>query len=80
VRVIRLLWDSTEAYRAMYSTPPMSVASIEATTESSKPSASEPGDRLVTGLNRHRRRALDVARVLNDSGGTAGDRSAALVA
>lgn len=60
LRLIRLLWDSTEAYRAMY------YNSLEARAESLRAhdailAAIETGDaeRLIAELDRHRTQALD---------------------
>jgi DNA-binding GntR family transcriptional regulator len=61
LRVIRLLWDSTEAYRAMYYNSPVerheSVAAHERILEALR---EHDADRLVAELGAHRTRALDV--------------------
>jgi DNA-binding GntR family transcriptional regulator len=61
MRVIRLLWDSTEAYRAMYYNSPAerheSVAAHERILEALR---QHDADRLVAELSAHRTRALDV--------------------
>jgi DNA-binding GntR family transcriptional regulator len=61
MRVIRLLWDSTEAYRAMYYNSPAerneSVAGHERILEALR---DRDADRLVAELDAHRLRALDV--------------------
>ncbi|HEY6760527.1 MAG TPA: GntR family transcriptional regulator [Baekduia sp.] len=63
LRVIRLLWDSTEAYRAMYyNSPEERQASLDAhETILAAVDAGDP-DRLVAELDAHRERALDVLR------------------
>jgi DNA-binding GntR family transcriptional regulator len=82
LRVIRLLWDSTEAYRAMYyNSADERVASIEAHGRILEAVRARNADGLVDELDSHRERALDVlARVLEGSDRAAGDRSAAGVA
>ncbi|HXW84235.1 MAG TPA: GntR family transcriptional regulator [Candidatus Binataceae bacterium] len=61
LRVIRLLWDSTEAYRAIYyNSPAERLAAIDAHDRILDAIASRDADRLVIELNEHRRRALDV--------------------
>jgi DNA-binding GntR family transcriptional regulator len=61
MRVIRLLWDSTEAYRAMYYNSPAerheSVAAHERILAALR---DHDPDRLVAELSAHRTRALDV--------------------
>jgi DNA-binding GntR family transcriptional regulator len=63
--VIRLLWDSTEAYRAMYYNSPVerheSVAAHERILEALR---EHDADRLVAELDAHRTRALDVLGVI----------------
>jgi DNA-binding GntR family transcriptional regulator len=63
VRVIRLLWDSTEAYRALYYNSPEERRAAGAAHERIL-GALQDGDaeRLVTALDEHRARALDVLR------------------
>lgn len=61
LRVIRLLWDSTEAYRALYyNSPDERLASIDAHDHILNAIASRDADRLVLELDAHRQRALDV--------------------
>jgi DNA-binding GntR family transcriptional regulator len=61
MRVIRLLWDSTEAYRAMYYNSPAerneSVAAHERILDALR---ERDVERLVAELDAHRTRALDV--------------------
>jgi DNA-binding GntR family transcriptional regulator len=65
LRVIRLLWDSTEAYRAMYyNSPEERRASLDAHDEILDAVADRDADRLVRALDDHRDRALDVLRGL----------------
>lgn len=60
-RLIRLLWDSTEAYRAAYyNSPAERTASIEAHDRIMAAVRERDADRLVGELDEHRRRALDV--------------------
>jgi DNA-binding GntR family transcriptional regulator len=61
LRVIRLLWDSTEAYRAMYyNSPEERRASLDAHDEILDAVGARDADRLVTALDAHRDRALQV--------------------
>lgn len=61
LRVIRLLWDSTEAYRAMYyNSPDERAASIEAHDRILAAVRARDADRLVAELDAHRGRALEV--------------------
>ncbi|HEX7298027.1 MAG TPA: GntR family transcriptional regulator [Solirubrobacteraceae bacterium] len=61
LRVIRLLWDSTEAYRAMYyNSPAERQASVEAHERILDALRARDADRLVAELDAHRARALDV--------------------
>jgi DNA-binding GntR family transcriptional regulator len=61
LRVIRLLWDSTEAYRAMYyNSPEERRASVDAHDRILATVEARDADRLVAELDAHRRRALDV--------------------
>lgn len=61
LRVIRLLWDSTAAYRALYyNSPDERLAAIDAHDRILEAIASRDADRLVLELNEHRQRALDV--------------------
>jgi DNA-binding GntR family transcriptional regulator len=60
-RVIRLLWDSTEAYRALYyNSPDERRAAIDAHNRILDAITSRDADRLVIELNEHRGRALTV--------------------
>lgn len=63
IRLVRLLWDSTEAYRAMYyNSPPERVRSIEAHDRIIAAIRARDADRLVRELDAHRARALEVLR------------------
>lgn len=63
MRLIRLLWDSTEAYRALYYNAPQErVAAIDAHDRILAAIAARDADRLVRELDAHRTRALDVLR------------------
>jgi DNA-binding GntR family transcriptional regulator len=63
VRVIRLLWDSTEAYRAMYyNSPAERVASLDAHDRILAAIEAHDVDVLVAELDAHRARALEVLR------------------
>jgi DNA-binding GntR family transcriptional regulator len=63
LRVIRLLWDSTEAYRAMYyNSPEERRASLDAHDAILVAAEARDADALVTALHAHRERALDVLR------------------
>jgi DNA-binding GntR family transcriptional regulator len=63
MRIIRLLWDSTEAYRAMYyNAPEERRASIEAHDRILGALRHRDADRLVAELDAHRRRAIEVLR------------------
>lgn len=65
LRVIRLLWDSTEAYRAMYYiSPEERRASLDAHDEILEAVTRRDPDQLVAALDAHRDRALDVLRGL----------------
>jgi len=63
MRLIRLLWDSTEAYRALYynSTEERRKA-VEAHDRILDAVAARDADRLVGELDAHRQRALEVLR------------------
>jgi DNA-binding GntR family transcriptional regulator len=69
MRVIRLLWDSTETYRAMYyNSPAERVASIDAHDRILAAVDDRDADRLVAELDQHRERALAFLReVLGDA-------------
>ena len=59
--MIRLLWDSTEAYRAMYyNSPAERAASIDAHDRILAAIRDRDADRLVAELDAHRERALSV--------------------
>jgi DNA-binding GntR family transcriptional regulator len=61
VRMIRLLWDSTEAYRALYYNSPVErAASVQAHDRILDAARAGDGDRLVAELDAHRSRALEV--------------------
>jgi DNA-binding GntR family transcriptional regulator len=63
LRVIRLLWDSTEAYRAMYyNSPEERHASLDAHDRILDALRAGDPDLLVAALDAHRDRALDVLR------------------
>ncbi len=61
LRLIQLLWDSTEAYRAMYyNSPDERAASIDAHDSILAAIGDRDADRLVAELDAHRGRALSV--------------------
>jgi DNA-binding GntR family transcriptional regulator len=61
MRLIRLLWDSTEAYRAIYyNSPAERRNSIDAHDRITVVLRARDADRLVAELDAHRRRALHV--------------------
>ena len=63
MRLIRLLWDSTESYRALYyNSPAERHNSIEAHERIVAAVRDRDADRLVTELDAHRARALVVLR------------------
>ncbi|MGX6447645.1 GntR family transcriptional regulator [Patulibacter sp. S7RM1-6] len=63
LRHIRLLWDSTEAYRALYyNDPDERVAATDAHDRIIAAIAAGDADALVTELDAHRERALAVLR------------------
>lgn len=65
MRLIRLLWDSTEAYRAIYYNSPAERArSVEAHERILEAVAERDADRLVSELDAHREQALAVLRVV----------------
>jgi DNA-binding GntR family transcriptional regulator len=60
LRVIRLLWDSTETYRAMYyNAPEARREAISAHDRIVDAARDRDGDRLVAELDRHRSEALE---------------------
>lgn len=61
MRMIRLLWDSTEAYRALYyNSPEERMAAVHAHDRILAAVEHGDADRLVAELDAHRDRALDV--------------------
>jgi DNA-binding GntR family transcriptional regulator len=61
MRLIRMLWEQTEAYRAMYyNSPEERRNSIDAHDRIIAAMRARDADRLVAELDAHRRRALDV--------------------
>lgn len=65
LRLIRLLWDSTEVYRAMYyNLPEERAASVDAHDRIIEAVRAKDADRLVRELDDHRERALDVLRTV----------------
>lgn len=61
MRLIRQLWDSTEAYRALYyNSPAERHASIDAHDRILDAMRDRDGERLITELDAHRDRALEV--------------------
>jgi DNA-binding GntR family transcriptional regulator len=63
LRVIRLLWDSTEAYRAMYyNSPEERKESLEAHDRILDAIRDRDSKRLIAELDAHRERALQVLR------------------
>jgi DNA-binding GntR family transcriptional regulator len=65
IRLIRMLWNSTEAYRAMYyNLPEERTASLDSHAEILRALRRHDADGLVDALNAHRERALHVLRAL----------------
>lgn len=65
LRLIRLLWDSTEAYRALYyNSPAERDASVAAHDRILAALKARDADRLVAELDAHRERALEVLRAV----------------
>ena len=65
MRLIRLLWDSTEAYRALYYNSPAERQHANAAHERIlRAVAAGDADRLVAELDAHRERALQVLRAI----------------
>jgi DNA-binding GntR family transcriptional regulator len=63
MRLIRLLWESTEAYRALYyNSRDERAAAVDAHERIIEAIRERDADRLVAELDAHRRRALDVLR------------------
>jgi DNA-binding GntR family transcriptional regulator len=73
MRVIRLLWESTDPYRALYyNLPDERIVTIRAHTRILEADRNRDPDRLVTELDHHRGRALELLRtILSDAGGRA---------
>ncbi|WP_019546045.1 GntR family transcriptional regulator [Streptomyces sulphureus] len=71
LRLIRLLWDATEVYRAMYyNLPEERAESVHAHERIVQAVRSDDADRLVAELDAHRERALEVLHgVLEEPGG-----------
>lgn len=69
MRLIRLLWDSTEAYRAMYyNSPAERRRSLEAHDRILAAVRERDPDRVVAELDAHRARALEVlGRILGEN-------------
>lgn len=67
LRLIRLLWDSTDAYRAIYyNAPAERMASIVAHDAILDAIKHKDADRLVAELDAHRARALEVLAAILD--------------
>ena len=67
MRVIRLLWDSTEAYRAIYyNSPEERRAAADAHDRILDALRERDADRLVAELDAHRARALEFLRAILD--------------
>lgn len=67
LRLIGLLWDSTEAYRAMYyNSPTERTAAIEAHDRIIEAVRDRDADRLAHELDEHRSRALEMLREVLD--------------
>jgi DNA-binding GntR family transcriptional regulator len=65
MRLIRLLWDSTEAYRALYyNSPAERRESLAAHERIIAAAQAGDADRLVAELDAHRERALEVLRAV----------------
>ena len=65
MKLIRLLWDSTEAYRALYyNSPEERLHAVEAHDRILAAVRSGSADALVRELDAHRARALDVLTVI----------------
>jgi DNA-binding GntR family transcriptional regulator len=63
MRLIRLLWDSTEAYRAMYyNSPDERREAVDAHDRILEAIRRRDADELVAELDAHRARALQVLR------------------
>jgi DNA-binding GntR family transcriptional regulator len=65
MRLIRLLWESTEAYRALYyNSPRERTASVEAHDRILDAARKHDAERLVVELDAHRDRALETLRTI----------------
>ncbi|MFD2395778.1 GntR family transcriptional regulator [Prauserella oleivorans] len=68
MRLIRLLWDSTEAYRAMYyNSPEERTLTLHAHDEILDAVRRRDADTLVAELEAHRARALEVLTAVLDA-------------
>ncbi|MCW3046464.1 MAG: GntR family transcriptional regulator [Solirubrobacterales bacterium] len=73
MRLIRLLWDSTEAYRALYyNSPDERRAALDAHDRIVAAIGRRDPDRLVAELDAHRGRALEVLTAILARGGGGG--------
>jgi DNA-binding GntR family transcriptional regulator len=69
MRLIRLLWDSTEAYRAMYyNSPEERAVTVDAHDEILDAVRRKAVDEVVAGLDAHRERALRVLTTILEAG------------
>lgn len=69
MRLIRLLWDSTEAYRAMYyNSPEERATTVDAHDEILDAVRRKEVDAVVAGLDAHRDRALRVLTTILEAG------------
>lgn len=67
LRLIQLLWDSTEAYRALYyNDPEERLRAADAHDEIVAAVVSQDAGHLIAALDAHRARALDVLSVILD--------------
>jgi DNA-binding GntR family transcriptional regulator len=65
MRLIQLLWDATEPYRALYyNSPDERAAATRAHERILRAVRRRDGDRLVAELDRHRQRALEVLHTI----------------
>ena len=59
MRIIRLLWDSTEAYRAIYYNSPLERRAVDRRARADpRRAAADDADALIAELDAHRERAL----------------------
>ena len=71
MRLIRLLWDSTEAYRALYyNSPDERLAAVQAHVRILEAVGRADADALVAELDAHRARALGELRAILGRGGS----------